>query len=306
MVPNVNAVIFMLCSTFCLSLGGLFSKVLTVEMSGELLTFLRLFIPAIILLSVVAVSHMPKLAKEVRFAVSIRSLCIVGCQFCFIEALQTLSLVESVVLFATGPLFIPLLEKFIFSVTIRTKTKMGLVLTFFGVMLMAGINQNIEIKSDYLYGLFAGLFNAGSQVSLFRATKHNVTASALNFWTFTLAALGALPILLIHGLSETDTNLIIAPLEHGVIWLLITVFSFTIVGNQLFRSRAYRLVESNSELAPLIYTNILFTVVWQFLFFDVAYSFHQIIGISLIVMASLINTFGFSALKKPSPKLTNE
>lgn len=306
MIINQQAVLFMLASTFSLSLSGFFTKILSGEMSGELLTFLRLLLPALILMAAILLTTIPKLVHEVRLSVIVRAICIIACQFCFIHAIQTLSLVESVVLFATGPLFIPVLEKLIFGVAIKTKTKFGLVLTFTGVILMSGVTTNIDIKPEYIYGLFAGLFNAGSQVSLFRATKHNVNPATLNFWTFLLAALGALPILIGNGMSAADYNLVTHPLNNGLIWLLILVFSLTIVGNQMFRSKAYRLVESNSELAPLIYTNILFTVAWQYLFFDVTYSYNQLAGISLVLIASLINTLGFSALSKQFTQLAKK
>lgn len=306
MIANNQAIFYMLCSTLSLSLSGFFTKVLSVEMSGQLLTFLRLLAPALILLCMVALTHFPKLTRDVYRPVAIRAVCIIGTQYCFIHAMQTLSLVEAVVLFATGPLFIPVLEKLIFAVTIKTKTKIGLLLTFIGVVLMSGISSNIEVKPEYLYGVLSGLFNAGSQVSLFRATKTKVSAATLNFWTFLLAAMGTLPILIVVGLTNTDIEVLSHPVANGWIWLVIFTFGFTIVGNQMFRSKAYRLVESNSELAPLIYTNILFTVVWQYLFFEVTYTYSQLFGISLVLVASVINTLGFNLFNRPTGQLAKK
>ena len=305
MLLNHRAIAFMLISTLSLSLSGLFTKVLSVNMSGELLTFLRLFVPAMILGSAVIMTSVPKLERSVIGAIIIRALCIIACQFFFIKALVNLSLVESVVLFATGPLFIPVIEKILFKVNIKAKTLIGLGFTFFGVVLMAGNVGGVVFRHEYLYGLAAGLFNAGSQVSLFRASHHKVSPSTLNFWTFLLAALGALPILLAQEVSWQDAQLLTNPFEHYWVWGLMAVFSLTIVSNQLFRAKAYKLVSSNSELAPLIYTNILFSVIWQYLFFDVSYTYQQLSGIALILIASLINTFDFGVLRKTHHQISH-
>lgn len=306
MVINQRAVFFMLLSTLSLSLSGLFTKVLTEQMSGGLLTFLRLATPAIILFFAVAIAHFPKLERTVIGSIIIRALCIIACQFFFIKSMQSLSLVESVVLFATGPLFIPLLEKLLFNVTIKPNTLIGLVITFIGVIMMAGNLTGMSFRHEYLYGLAAGLFNAGSQVSLFRASQHNISPASLNFWTFSLAALGALPLLLWQGASVKDIYLLTSPGQLYWVWLIMAAFSMTIVANQIFRARAYKLVASNSELAPLIYTNILFSVAWQYLFFNVSYSYNQLIGIALILIASLINTFSFSITKPVVVKMAEK
>ena len=288
---NYRAVLFMLISTFSLSLSGLFSKMLTGTMSTELLTFSRLLIPAIMLMSVAILAKLPLPSGTILKPIVIRALCIVGCQFCFIRSLEVLSLVEGVVLFATGPLFIPVLEKLFFKVQVKTEAKFALIATFTGVLLLTGDTSGIQIKPELLYGLAAGMFNAGSQVSLFRASKGNMAVSAMNGWTFLIAAFCVIPVFAVSGLPDVDKVLITSPDEHWWVWAIMAVFSTAIVANQIFRSKAYKLAESNSQLAPLIYTNLLFTVLWQYLFFNESYSNYQIVGIALIVIASLMNTF---------------
>ena len=270
---------------------------MTEVMSIELLTFLRFFIPALMLLAVVVTSKLSLPSRQMMVPIVIRALCIVGCQLCFLTSLEVLSLVEGVVLFATGPLFIPVLEKLFFKVKIKTETKFGLIATFTGVLLLAGNVSGIQIKPELLYGLAAGMFNAGSQVSLFRASKGSMTISSLNGWTFLIAALCLVPVLMLSGLTVPDKALVFAPVEHVWIWVTMVIFSGAIVSNQIFRSKAYKLAESNSQVAPLIYTNLLFTVIWQFCFFNESFSNYQVVGIALIVTASLMNSFSVKLLK---------
>jgi len=79
-------------------------------------------------------------------------------------------------------------------------------------------------------------------------------------------------------------------IEQGIP-LLLLFLGLSTASTQFFRSKAYRLVDSNSELAPLIYTNLIFAMLFQLLFFDTSMSLMQIVGTGLIVLATLLNTF---------------
>ena len=286
-----HAVPYMLISTFSLSLTGLLLKKLTEMMGIELLTFLRFLMPTLLLFAIVLASRLPLPPRKVIKPIIIRGLCIAACQLCFIASLNTLSLVESSVLFATGPLFIAVLEKLFFKVKIKPETKFGLAATFVGVLMLAGDVSGIQFRPELLIGLGAGFFSAGSQVSLFRASKNEVKPAALNSWTFLIAALSVLPLSFISGLSEMDMQILIEPQLNTLVWVCLLALSISVVGNQIFRSKAYRLAESNSQLAPLIFTNLLFTAVWQVLFFDESFSHYQVVGITLIILAALMNSF---------------
>ncbi|MGP8305106.1 DMT family transporter [Vibrio sp. YIC-376] len=291
MLFKSRAVPYMLVSTFSMSLTGLILKKLTEMMGVELLTFLRFLVPTLLLFVMVFASKLPLPPRTVLKPIIIRGLCIAACQLCFIASLNTLSLVESSVLFATGPLFIAVLEKLFFKVHIKIETKFGLAATFAGVLLLAGDVSGIQFRPELLIGLASGLFNAGSQVSLFRASKGEVKPAVLNSWTFLIATLSVLPLSFISGLSELDMQILLEPQDNTLVWICLFGLSISVVANQILRSKAYKLAESNSQLAPLIFTNLLFTAIWQVLFFDESFSNYQIVGIALIIIAALMNSF---------------
>ncbi|MBO0180516.1 EamA family transporter, partial [Vibrio parahaemolyticus] len=82
---------------------------------------------------------------------------------------------------------------------------------------------------------------------------------------------------------------VMAPeISSNTLW--IGMMSLMIINTQVFRSKAYKLASSGSQLAPLIFTNFLFTAVWQSLFFEDRMSQSQIVGMSLIVLAIILNT----------------
>lgn len=287
-MPNqLYPVLFMLSSTFSLSLTGLFSKYLTQYLDGTLLSLLRFLTPALILFAVLSLKKMRFPQRSLLKPLWVRALCIGLCQVCFIYALQHLSLVESVVLFSTGPLFIPLLEKLIFSVRVTRLNIVGLGLTFLGVILLAGDISGFEFRPELLVGLCAGMLNAGSQLSLYRASKMDLNAFEINFWTFVFATLIIVPIVMFNLVSGPQ---VMVSSDVRIEWLIgaVALLAMFIINTQVFRAKAYKLAQSNSQLAPLIFTNLIFTAIWQLCFFDQTYHAFQWLGLGLIIGANMM------------------
>ncbi|MEF1285785.1 DMT family transporter [Vibrio sp. M250220] len=291
MLLNNLAVPYMLVSTFSLSLTGLALKKLTEILSLEWLTFLRFILPTLLLFALVAATKIRLPPPALLKPIVIRGVCIAACQLCFIASLNRLTLVESSVLFGTGPLFIAVLEKIFFKVKIKTETKFSLAATFAGVVLLAGDVSGIQLRPELLIGLASGLFSAGSQVCLFRASKKEVTPALLNSWTFLIAAISVLPLCVVSGLSKVDVSIVLEPQHNSLVWAYLLVLSLAVVANQILRSKAYKLADSNSQVAPLIFTSLLFTALWQAMFFDESFSTYQIAGIAIIIVATIMNNF---------------
>lgn len=281
-------VVFMLMSTLSLSVTGLLAKQLSEALSVTMFSFLRFFLPALILLLVLILKGI-KLPKSTELKPTLlRALCIGLSQLCFIASLQTLTLVESVVLFATGPLFMPVIEKLVWHGKVRASTVFGIVMAFSGVVLLAGTEGEFTLRYDLLLGLAGGLFNSGSQLTLYKVSKSNMSPLEINFWAFSFAALFILPLALINdGSGLLGAHSFSLSVEPSVLWLL--VMSMLIINTQVFRAKAYQLASSGSQLAPLIFTNLLFTAVWQSLFFADVMSRTQIAGMGLIVLATVLN-----------------
>ncbi|EGQ7681649.1 DMT family transporter [Vibrio parahaemolyticus] len=281
-------IVFMLMSTLSLSVTGLLAKQLSEALSVIMFSFLRFFLPALILLLVLIPKGI-KLPKSTELKPTLlRALCIGLSQLCFIASLQTLTLVESVVLFATGPLFMPVIEKLVWHGKVRASTVFGIVMAFSGVVLLAGTEGEFTLRYDLLLGLASGLFNSGSQLTLYKVSKSNMSPLEINFWAFSFAALFILPLALINdGSGLLGAHSFSLSVEPSVLWLL--VMSMLIINTQVFRAKAYQLASSGSQLAPLIFTNLLFTAVWQSLFFADVMSRTQIAGMGLIVLATVLN-----------------
>ncbi|GAL04074.1 metabolite transporter (DMT) superfamily [Photobacterium aphoticum] len=291
MPSDLRAVIFMLISTFSLSLNGLMGKVLSQSFSTDVLGFLRFFLPALIMLGILAYQGWAFPTRDTARPIIIRALCVVGSQMCFLYALTTLTLVESVVLFSTGPLFIPVLEKLLYRTPLKGMTLFCLGMTFCGVILQAGGTGDIAMRPELLTGLAAGLFNALSQVTLFKGAKSGLPSAAVNGWCFLLAALIIAPFASMTTFQQGSLVLPDAPLTTTAIITGVTVLALSIASTQMFRVMAYKLAHSGSQLSPLIFTNLVFAFIWQISFFNDTLNPTKILGIGLIVLATLINTF---------------
>ncbi|ODM56658.1 hypothetical protein BC455_19150 [Vibrio harveyi] len=282
-------VIFMLMSTLSLSVTGLLAKQLSDDLSVTMFSFLRFFTPALILLVMLRFKNLTLPTAGTIKPIVLRALFIAMCQLCFIASLQTLTLVEGVVLFATGPLFMPIVEKLFMRGQIRMSTIVALVMAFSGVILLAGADGEFTWRIDLLLGLAGGLFNSGSQLTLYKASKSGLSPLEINFWTFGTAALLILPLVFVNDASMLVNSLSISTFETPNT-ALVFLMSLLIINTQVFRSKAYQIASSGSQLAPLIFTNLLFTAVWQWTFFDDQMSHSQVAGVSLIVLATVLNT----------------
>ena len=319
-----KATTFMLLSTFSLSLSGLMAKYLSETMPISLLSFVRFLLPSLFLFLFLMFYKITKPSLDMWKPLVMRAIFMVACQWCFLTSLQTLTLVEGVVLFSTGPLFIPLLEKLMFGTKIHTTTVICLVVTFVGVVMMAGDWSQFEFGSEFfrpalLQGLLAGVFNSGSQVSLYRASETSLTPAELNAWTFLVAAIIVIPMLVFTSVSAAP-DVLESAVDNGTLsallsfddlrWIGLGAFGLALftINTQIFRSKAYKLADSGSQLAPLIFTNMLFSALWQGLFFDDVFSTQQMIGINLIVVASITNTLlakrHSKAKAKQTPRVT--
>ena len=279
-------VLFMLSSTFSLSLTGLFSKYLGEYLHINLLTFLRFALPAILLVALLLRQKARWPNRTEQAYLWLRSVCISACQFCFIYSLQHLTLVESMVLFGTGPLFIPLLEKLIFSVRVSLANAVALVVTFAGVVLLAGDHSGFNIRAELLVGLAAGFFNAGSQLSLYRVSHSRLNAVEINLWTFLFASIVLTPMVIVS--LSTEEFLYQKVTNPELLLFALGALSVLIINTQVFRSKAYKYAQSGSQLAPLIFTSLIFSVLWQVVFYDETYNSYQIFGLVLILGANIL------------------
>ncbi|WP_240494369.1 MULTISPECIES: EamA/RhaT family transporter [Pseudoalteromonas] len=226
--------------------------------------------------------------------VMLRAVFITLCQGFFILALYKLTLIEAVVLFSTGPLFIPLLESVVYKREIDLFVVPTLLLMMIGLIIQSMTDQGITLRWELLIGLAAGFFNACSQLCLFQISKEKTPVLVANGFCFLIAALFStlffiLP-LFVGGLNvEFAAGSWVVENAWLMLGLLVLLAVFS-SATQYFRSLAYKLVATGSELAPLIYTSVVFSYLLQLTILDSPVNGQQLLGISFIVIACLMQT----------------
>ncbi|WP_089124141.1 DMT family transporter [Vibrio algivorus] len=284
--------LLMILSTLCLSLSGFVAKYLEEIVPINVLLIARLFIPAsIMLVAALWVKASVPCLRE-TLVISRRSVFIALTQFCFFSALVNLSLIELAVLFSTGPLFIPLIERVLYGVKLSLPVILTLLVSFTGLIIQSGILEEFDFQWGMGFGLLAGFFNACSQVSMYRASKIKAHSLMINGISFLVASILVLPV----SFLMVDSSTSILPISLFPYVILIAVMGGLSIGTQLFRTSAYRKAISTAELAPIFYLNILISALMQFLFFDERFTSHQILGLSLIVTSCVAYSY-LSVLK---------
>lgn len=280
MPNNLLSIVFMLSSTLSLSLSGLLGKHLVGYLTSPTLTFLRFVIPGLLLLLFFGAKARTFPGPYWRYCLS-RAFCMAASHGCFLTSLQELTLVESVVLFSTGPIFIPVLEKLLYRVKFQWITLLALFGAFTGVLLLSGAtNEAINLRPELGLGLLSGLFNAGAQINLHKLSKSGLSPYAINLWSLCFAGIILAPLVMLFPMPTSALSFDPA-LIAGVL-----VLGLTVINTQVSRLKAYSLVTNSSHLSPLMFTNLLFTAIWQASFFDVSFSLTQIAGVLLIVVSS--------------------
>lgn len=276
----MSPLLLMILSTLCLSLSGFVAKCLEGIIATDLLLVARLSIPAAIMLAAALWIKASFPALTEMLVISRRSVFIALTQFCFFTALVQLSLIELAVLFSTGPLFIPVIERVLYGVRLSLPVCLTLAISFTGLIIQSGLSQGVSFQWGMVPGLLAGFFNACSQVSMYRASKIEAHSLVINGISFLVAAVFVLPV---SFLIPSETSSIGGTVEWLPYLILTVVMGTLSVGTQLFRTSAYRKALSTAELAPIFYLNILISAVMQAVFFEQSFTFHQILGLSLIV-----------------------
>ncbi len=280
------AMSYMLSSTLSLSVTGLITGYLANYFVAVDLALIRFLVPAVILFVVLTITGLRLPPTSMRKVLAIRAFSIAACQLCFIYALGKLSLIESVVLFGTGPLFIALFEKCLYNIELAVRTTTALLFTFIGVIFLAGDPSGFTFKPELLIGLLSGVFNAGSQLSLHRASKGEMSGVENNAWTFLIAGIFLIPFAVIfhktigvdYGIGDIST----------IMYAAIAVLTVMIINTQVCRYKAYKSAATNTQVAPLIYTNLVFTAMFQITLFDTTFTLSQLAGIALIILGNSI------------------
>lgn len=168
-----------------------------------------------------------------------------------------------------SPIFTTILALVILDEKVRPVTWVFYLVSFAGVFVMRGFNEQIELVYVFI-GVLSAIGSASAYVTI--RTIKNLEHPLVVVLHFQL--LGT-----ITGLTFSATNFV---LPQGLDWLyLLLVGIFTQLG-QVSMTRSYQ-SENVSTVSILVYTGVIYATLAGYLFFDEVYNLGTIIGMLMVI-----------------------
>lgn len=281
----ILSIVFMLLSGFCISLIALIGKFFTSDFTMPFLIFIRFFAPCLLLYWMGVItelihldfSHLPS-----HFA---RAFFVVLGQYCLFYYLSLSTILNATLLYSTSPIFLPLISRVILKEPIKKKTWISIILSFIGVCFV--MRPSHEIFNYYGFiGLGSGFFNACSQITQHKLSKkQNAFSQSLRMYLLASILSG---LLLILFWQYDDFLLFVIPNDKGFLWFMIFLLSVATISNQLFRSKAYKLVNFAASLGPFLYVSILFSIFYDWIFFNRLPTVLTLVGAGFIILSGIV------------------
>ncbi len=188
-------------------------------------------------------------------------------------ALKTDSLSEVILLNNTAPLFVPFIVWIWHRAIISHRVWVGLGLGFIGIVLILRPNFH-DINIGLILALLSGLFSAGLLV-VTRLIAHEPFLKLL-FYYFVLISLFLSPFLFLKW-----------DLPPQWIWLFLFLASVALLIAQLTFAASMRHALPH-EVAPFIYTSVVFSGLIDWIFWDTVPNLLSLIGMVIVCIAGII------------------
>lgn len=281
----------MAAASTSLALLALLSRY-TRGLAPELVTWGRFILPALIL---TAFARGPDWRAAWSLADRpgwVRALCAAIAQVCFVLAATQGDLLQAVLLYNTGPLFIPLVARVWLGERLRPATLAGLALGFFGVLAVLWPDARGLRGPDplALTALSGGLAMAVSQVLFYRSAQRQPPLRN-QFKLYTQASLLSLPLAAFGALHTPWDAVWTGQAASEPLWVLALALlgmAACSLGNQSLRDLAYRGMDNASTLAPLMYVAVPVSAALDWLLFGRLAAPSALFGAALVVAGAVV------------------
>ncbi|MGH1404792.1 MAG: DMT family transporter [Alphaproteobacteria bacterium] len=289
--PLIMGIIFALINAFMLAGMGLFSKLLASYFGPIEVTFFRNLICVLALLVFIIGARKIEIFKTKRpLAHFIRGF--IGTIGIVLGnwALSMMPLAETTILLFTSPLFVVLLSYPVLREPVGIYRLSAVFIGFTGVIIMA--NPTADINALPLLGIAVGLgwglFSGCVDICLrWMGKTENSTTTTFYFVLF--------------GTLATSLHWPYAPIqEHSfsldAFWIILGL-GITGLLALLAKTQSFRLGEA-SIIAPIMYSMIIWSVLFDYLFWDKMPTLHVLIGATIIISSNMFILYRETRIKK--------
>ncbi|NGX55792.1 MAG: Riboflavin transporter [Candidatus Anoxychlamydiales bacterium] len=273
-----KAFIFILLASFSLSLMATLVKIAILSVNNSIIIFSRFSISFIYILLVFLIKKIRK--KSVPIKTNhlslhiIRAITSMLAMFLFYYSLKYISLVECNLLLMTNVLFIPIIAIIFFKVKIPIKHWISILIGFLGIILI--LKPGFEIfQPKALYALLSGFIASISFIYIRKISKldHHHTSM---FYYFSFAFFAS-SVLVLFNFQSIDFKILLLLIGIGI--------SGTLYQEFFIRATVYASVKFNSSL---LYSSIIFSAFFGFIFFKNIPDLITFLGMSLIVIGGIL------------------
>jgi len=193
----------------------------------------------------------------------------------FFMSLKYLTMGTAVSLRYIAPIFAAIFAVYMLKETIKLIQWLFFAVAFGGVLVLTGLDK--EINS---YGLIliviSAIFSGLVFVTITKIGKQDHPLVVVNYFMFIATIVGGI-LMLFNWVTP-----------RGIEWLLL--FSLGIFGyfGQLYMTKAFQSASTN-QVAPLKYTEVIFTVTIGLLWFNEIYTLWSLLGIFMIIVGLVLN-----------------
>ena len=284
-VHIAKALPFVVLASLIMALQAVFVKLVSPLASIEIIVFFRflmcfcIFFVSIKLFSKRTIRSLFK-TEKIKLQL-LRSILGTLCAYGFYYATIKLPLPSVMVLLYAFPLYVPIISRIWFGYRIKPSLWVGIITGFFGIVLVTHPGDGVfELASIVL--IFVGIFNAIAILCIRTIHYTEDTVNILAYFFTIATVLSGIVLLVRFPYLKFDFS------GHSVV-LLILVGVATCLAQYLF-TKGFRFAPARL-MSPFMFTSVIFSYGFQFIFQDKFPAPLAVIGMGVIVLGIVLLVF---------------
>jgi drug/metabolite transporter (DMT)-like permease len=283
LMNNVLSFTLMVLSASLIAFGS-FARKCLVGVDGIYITMFVCFVGgAIVMWWIVSISSFQKIKPTAWKSIFIRVILSLLAQLFFFISLSKGSLLITILLFNTSPLFVPVIRLVFYKYKISIFNFACILVSFIGIYLILGAGEG-KVTIYSISAILAGILNAASQVVLHSASQKEDTF-IMNLWIYTFIGLIILVLLPFNIYSINNLENIFT--QPVIIWICIAIMTFGISA-QIFRVKAFKYTKDPALVAPAMYFSVVVAALIDIVFYHTSISFLEMCGILMVCASSIL------------------
>ncbi len=202
----------------------------------------------------------------------------------FFMSVKYLSVGTAVSLRYTAPIFAAILAVFILKEQIRPFQWVFFVISFIGVLVLKGIDSQVDTTGLILV-LIAAILSGLVYIMINQIGQSEHPVVVVNYFMITAMILGG--VLSIGNWKN----------PVGMEWVLLLSLGVFGYFGQIYMTKAFQMASTNI-IAPLKYVEVVFTVILGATLFNEVYTFWSLLGMVLIISGLVLNVWYKGRLKQ--------